>query len=52
MRAKWESRAALGLYERARRIRWLQAMGQKLGAELGGIEPPVSEHLAAVLKQL
>jgi hypothetical protein len=49
---KWKSRAALGPYESARRMPWLQAIGQKLRAELGGIEPPVSEHLGAVLKRL
>jgi hypothetical protein len=49
---KWESRAAPSLYESARRMPWLLAIGQMLRAELDGLEQPVSEHLAALLKEL
>ena len=49
---KWESRAAPGLYESARRMPWLLAIGQMLRAEMDGLEQPVSERLAAALKEL
>jgi hypothetical protein len=49
---RWESRAALGIYESARRMPWLLAIGQMLRVELDGVEQPVSERLAALLKEL
>jgi hypothetical protein len=49
---KWEGRAGLGLYESARRMPWLLAIGQMLRAELDGVQQPVSEGLAALLKEL
>jgi len=49
---KWESRAAPGLYESARRMPWLLAIGQMLRAEMDGLEQPVSERLAEALKEL
>jgi hypothetical protein len=49
---KWEGRAAPGLYESARRMPWLLAIGQMLRAELDGHEQPLSERLAALLKEL
>ena len=48
----WESRAGLGIYESARRMPWLVAIGQMLRVELDGVEQPVSERLAALLKEL
>jgi hypothetical protein len=49
---KWERRAeASRLYESARRMPWLLAIGRTLRAELDAVEP-VSERLAAVLKEL
>jgi hypothetical protein len=50
---KWERRAdASGLYESARRMPWLLVIGQTLRAELDAVEQPVSERLAAMLKEL
>ena len=49
---RWESRAALGFYESARRMPWLLAIGQMLRVELDGVEQPVSERLATLLKEL
>jgi hypothetical protein len=49
---QWEGRAAPGLYESARRLPWLLAIGQRLWAELDSLEQPVSERLAALLKEL
>jgi hypothetical protein len=50
---RWESRrAALGFYESARRMPWLLAIGQMLRVEFDGVEQPVSERLAALLKEL
>ena len=50
---KWERRAdASGLYESARRMPWLFAIGRPLRAELDAVEQPVSERLAAMLKEL
>ena len=49
---KWESRAAPGLYESAQRMPWLLAIGQMPRAEMDGLEQPVSERLAAALKEL
>jgi hypothetical protein len=48
---RWESRAGLGIYESARRMPWLQ-IGQMLRVELDDVEQPVSERLAALLKEL
>jgi hypothetical protein len=47
-----ESRAGLGIYESARRMPWLLAIGQMLRVELDDVEQPVSERLAALLKEL
>jgi hypothetical protein len=50
---KWERRAdAAGLYESARQMPWLLAIGQTLRAELDAVEQPVSERLAVMLKEL
>src|SRR5919201_6404887 len=49
---KWEGRAGPGLYESAQRMPWLLAIGQMLRADLDGLEQPVSERLAALLKEL
>ena len=49
---RWESRAGLGIYEGARRMPWLLAIGQMLRVELDDVEQPVSERLAALLKEL
>jgi hypothetical protein len=49
---KWESRTASELYESARQMPWLLAIGQILRAEMDGLEQPVSERLAAALKEL
>jgi hypothetical protein len=49
---KWESRAASRLYESAQRMPWLLAIGRTLQVELDAVEQPVSERLAAVLKEL
>ena len=50
---KWERRAeASRLYESARRMPWLLAIGRTLRAELDAVKQPVSERLAAVLKEL
>jgi hypothetical protein len=49
---RWESRAGLGIYESARRMPWLLAIGQMLRVELDDVEQPVSERLAALLKEL
>ena len=49
---QWGGRAAPGLYESARRMPWLLAIGQMLRAELDSLEQPVSERLAALLKEL
>jgi hypothetical protein len=50
---KWERRAdASGLYESARRMPWLLAIGLMLRAELDAVEQPLSGRLAAVLKEL
>lgn len=49
---QWEGRAAPGLNESARRMPWLLAIGQMLRAELDSLEQPVSERLAALLKEL
>ena len=49
---KWEGRAGWGIYESARRMPWLLAIGQMLRAELDGVQQPVSEGLAALLKEL
>jgi hypothetical protein len=46
LRIRFEARAAPGLYESARRMPWLLAIGQMLRAELDGFEQPVSERLA------
>lgn len=40
------------LYEGAQRMPWLLANGRTLRAELDAVEQPVSERLAAVLKEL
>jgi hypothetical protein len=49
---KWERRAASRLYESGRRTPWLLAIGRTLRAELDAVEQPISERLAAVLKEL
>jgi hypothetical protein len=50
---KWERRAeASRLYESARRMPWLLAIGLMLRAELDAVEQPLSGRLAAVLKEL
>jgi hypothetical protein len=49
---QWERRAAARLYESARRMPWLLAIGRTLRAELDAVEQPVSERLAAVLREL
>jgi len=49
---RWESRAGLGIYEGARRMPWLLAIGQMLRVELDDVKQPVSERLAALLKEL
>jgi len=48
---KWECRAA-SLYESAQRMPWLLVIGRTLRAKLDAAEQPVSERLAAVLKEL
>jgi hypothetical protein len=52
MRAKVGRSCWLGAYESARRMPWLLAIGQMLRAELDGVQQPVSEGLAALLKEL
>jgi hypothetical protein len=53
MRAELERRAeASRLYENARRMPWLLAIGRTLRDELDAGKQPVSERLAAVLKKL
>jgi len=50
---KWERRAdAAAFYESARRMPWLLEIGRTLRAELDAVEQPVSERLAAMLKEL
>jgi hypothetical protein len=49
---RWERRAASTLYESAQRMPWLLALGRTLRAELDAVEQPVSERLAAVLREL
>jgi hypothetical protein len=49
---QWERRAASRLYESAQRMPWLFAIGRTLRVELNAVEQPVSERLAAVLKEL
>ena len=49
---KWEHRAASSLYESPRRMPGLLAIGRTLQAELKAVEQPVSERLAALLKEL
>ena len=49
---KWERRAASRLYESAPGMPWLLAIGRTFQAELKAVEQPVSEHLAALLKEL
>jgi hypothetical protein len=49
---RWERRAASRLYESARRMPWLLAIGRTLRTELDAVEQPVSERLAALLKEL
>jgi hypothetical protein len=50
---KWERRAeASRLYESARRMPWLLAIGRMLRAELDAVKQPVSERLEAVLNEL
>jgi hypothetical protein len=49
---KWDSRAASRLYESAQRMPWLLAIGRTLQVELDAVAQPVSERLAAVLKEL
>jgi hypothetical protein len=49
---RWESRAGLGIYESARRMPWQLAIGQMLRVEFDGVAHPVSERLAALLKEL
>jgi hypothetical protein len=50
---KWERRAdAAAFYESAQRMPWLLAIGRTLRAELDAVEQPVSERLAAMLKEL
>jgi hypothetical protein len=50
---KWAHRAdASGLCESARGMPWLLVIGQTLRAELDAVEQPVSERLAAMLKEL
>jgi hypothetical protein len=49
---RWERRAASRLYESARRMPWLLAIGRTLRTELDAVEQPVSERLTALLKEL
>ena len=49
---KWERRAASSFYESAQRMPWLLEIGRTLRAELDAAEQPVSERLAAILKEL
>jgi hypothetical protein len=50
---KWEHRAdAAAFYESTRRMPWLLEIGRTLRAELDAVEQPVSERLAAMLKEL
>jgi hypothetical protein len=49
---RWESPEGLGIYESARQMPWLLAIGQMLRVELDDVEQPVSERLAALLKEL
>jgi hypothetical protein len=50
---KWERRAdAAAFYESTRRMPWLLEIGRTLRAELDTVKQPVSERLAAMLKEL
>jgi hypothetical protein len=49
---RWEHRATSRLYESAQRMPWFLAIGRTLRAELDTVEQPVSERLAAVLREL
>jgi len=53
IRAEVEHRAdAAAFYESTRRMPWLLEIGRTLRAELDAVEQPVSERLAAMLKEL
>jgi hypothetical protein len=49
---KWDRRAVSSIYESAGRMPWLLEIGRTLRAELNAAEQPVSERLAAMLKEL